>query len=104
MSVEMLKAILDQPIDGLLYDLDLMPEQLKTERDKKLNLTVTTLRYEMDRLEASNEAAKYLVREMVEALTHQLELTAGIMGINGEVKAVNQALAKARKFLGEGGA
>jgi hypothetical protein len=38
-----IKPMIDQPLDGLLYDLDLMPEQLKTELDGKRYSAIVNL-------------------------------------------------------------
>jgi hypothetical protein len=40
----------NQPLDGLLYDLDLMPEQIQYGRDRLLHRAIVELRKEIDRL------------------------------------------------------
>lgn len=45
------KSVLHQPLDGLLYDLDLMPEQIKYGRDYALYQSIIILRKEVEELE-----------------------------------------------------
>ena len=44
------KSIINQPIEGLLYDLDLMPEQCKSSHSNVARLVITRLREEIERL------------------------------------------------------
>ena len=44
------KSIINQPIEGLLYDLDLMPEQCKSSHSNIIRLVVIKLREVMERL------------------------------------------------------
>lgn len=39
----------DQPIDGFLYDLDLLPEQHSSKRDQLLHSAILTLRKEIEK-------------------------------------------------------
>ena len=46
MSDEELEQFIDQPIDGLLYDLDLLPEQITTgSKDDLLRRVITELHH-----------------------------------------------------------
>ena len=49
------KSISDQPIEGLLYDLDLMPEQCKSSHSNITRLVVTRLREETERVRKALE-------------------------------------------------
>lgn len=50
-------AILKQPLEGLLYDLDLMPEQCKGGIANIRKITVEVLRKEIERLRKLVESA-----------------------------------------------
>ncbi|KKL63073.1 hypothetical protein LCGC14_2178760 [marine sediment metagenome] len=52
---QLLDAILKQPLEGLLYDLDLMPEQCRNATANMRRITVEELRKEIERLRKEKE-------------------------------------------------
>lgn len=45
-----LKPIIDQPLEGLLYDLDLLPEQLNSFFTGKIYATIVNMKEEINKL------------------------------------------------------
>lgn len=66
--------IVDQPLDGLLYDLDLLPEQVKTTRDAMLLETVGTLR-------GDYETTKSALDRAHQVFGHEMDMRAKEIGI-----------------------
>ncbi len=60
------QLIIMQPLEGLLYDLDLMPEQIRNQADRDRGEAITVLKDEIQRLSAS--PAGEAVRLAVEVL------------------------------------
>ena len=51
-------SVIEQPLEGLLYDLDLMPEQCRSARANIRRITIEELRKEIERLRKDLEYYK----------------------------------------------
>ncbi len=48
-------SVIEQPLEGLLYDLDLMPEQCRSTTANMKRIAIEELRKEIERLREENE-------------------------------------------------
>ena len=48
--IKAIDEVIDQPLDGLLYDLDLLPEQLEGIRDLIIVNVITRMKERLDKL------------------------------------------------------
>lgn len=65
---EVMLGIIDQPIDGLLYDLDLLPEQLDHQCDIARNRVITFMHTELSSLSAALAEKAAQLERLREAL------------------------------------
>ena len=58
---EVVDSIIDQPIEGLLYDLDLLPEQCISDRSNMTRIVIEKQRKEIERLKKMFLTIKKLI-------------------------------------------
>ncbi len=66
-------SIINQPLEGLLYDLDLMPEQCKSNFSNIVRLGITTLREEIERLKRNKDTWKAKAERLIDFNNKRVE-------------------------------
>jgi len=86
-------SVIEQPLEGLLYDLDLMPEQCRSTTANMRRIAIEELREEIERLRIERDYWKT-------TLIAELEENESGDGVDNEMHEHEKALQQALKESG----